>query len=82
MPGRLLSAGKMEKGKVWEHSGRKRCREAAWVSTGSRVSARNRNIPKLSCLLLHSVPVLLGNQQREIQQVQREISLQSVAEAE
>lgn len=28
------------------------------------------------------VPVLLGNQQREIQQVQREISLQSVAEAE
>lgn len=81
MPGEMAECRKNGEGKgvraQWEEEAQGSC-----LGQHREQSASNRNIPKLSSLLLHSVPVLLGNQHREIQQVQREISLLSVAKAE
>lgn len=81
MPGEIAECRKNGEGKgvraQWEEEVQGNC-----LGQHREQSVRNRNIPKLSCLFLHSVPVLLGNQQGEIQQVQREISLLSVAETE
>lgn len=78
--GRLLSAGKMEGKGV--RAQREEEVQGSCLGQHREPRVTNRNIPKLSCLFLHGVPALLGNQQGEIQQVQREISLLSVAEAE